>query len=106
MKAPMYLIWSIEHKAWWKPNHRGYTQKREEAGFYENDEAYEILEGANIGDKDIPNEAMIPVEVCLTCMNTKIVQQGEHDDIRDVACPECSLKEEADMTGASNTGDR
>lgn len=28
----MYLIWSYEHNAWWKPNRWGYTTNIKEAG--------------------------------------------------------------------------
>lgn len=29
-----FLIWSLRHKAWWKPQAKGYTNKRSEAGRY------------------------------------------------------------------------
>lgn len=54
-----WLIWSIEHSAWWKPNHNGYTKKREEAGRYTFHEACKIVREGNINLKDTPNEAMI-----------------------------------------------
>lgn len=56
-----YKIWSNEHKGWWKPNKNGYTQNRREAGIYPEAEAREIVESANIGLKDVPNEAMVEV---------------------------------------------
>lgn len=34
-----YLIWSNEHRAWWRPNARGYTTFIESAGRYSRDEA-------------------------------------------------------------------
>lgn len=102
----MYLIWSIEHNAWWKDQERGYTPNRDEAGIYECDHAHEIVDRANINENNTPNEALVPVQVCMTCMNKKVVQEGQHDDIRDVPCPDCVDTEEADMTGATNTGDR
>lgn len=57
----LYLIWSIEHEGWWKPRSMGYTELRSEAGMYTYEEAYRIVESANIGEHDIPNEAMVPV---------------------------------------------
>jgi len=33
------LIWSDEHGAWWRPDGMGYTQRIEEAGLYNEDEA-------------------------------------------------------------------
>jgi len=56
-----YKIWSNEHKGWWRPSHRGYTPNRMEAGAYSETEARQIVEGANIGLKDVPNEAMVEI---------------------------------------------
>lgn len=61
MTKTKWIIWSLEHQGWWKKNHTGYTQKKEEAGEYDYDEALRIVRGANIAGKDIPNEAMIMV---------------------------------------------
>lgn len=55
----LWLIWSIEHDAWWRPSHRGYTPLRKEAGLYEYEEALQIVKGANITMANVPNEAMI-----------------------------------------------
>ena len=54
-----WLIWSIEHQGWWKENHNGYVKVRKAAGGYTLEEALEIVKGANIGEHDVPNEAMI-----------------------------------------------
>ncbi len=35
----LYLIWSNEHRAWWRPNRLGYTEFHERAGRYTRDEA-------------------------------------------------------------------
>jgi len=61
MEPRTYLIWSIEHNAWWKPCKNGYTKLRLEAGKYDFAEALEIVEQANKyrGNNDCPNEAMI-----------------------------------------------
>lgn len=59
MEEQKWLIWSIEHNAWWAPNSRGYTPYRSAAGKYSYEEALKIVEGANIGELNIPNEAMI-----------------------------------------------
>lgn len=34
-----YLVWSNEHRAWWRPNARGYTVHLKSAGRYTRDEA-------------------------------------------------------------------
>lgn len=66
----VYIIWSEEHRGWWKPNERGYTPKREEAGHYEFERAQEICMSANINERDVPNEAIVPIEVCAFCLGT------------------------------------
>lgn len=62
----LWLIWSNEHKGWWKANHKGYTQDLTEAGVYKYQEAVNIVYGANIAllydNKAVPNEAMILLE--------------------------------------------
>lgn len=57
-----WLIWSIEHNAWWGHNHNGYVKLRANAGKYSFFEAMKIVTGANIGLHDTPNEAMIRYE--------------------------------------------
>lgn len=56
-----WLIWSNEHRAWWRPNSMGYTIHRAAAGRYTWAEALDIVEGANSGLDKEPNEAMVPV---------------------------------------------
>lgn len=59
MTGREWLIWSIEHRGWWAPNESGYRGVREQAGRYTFEQACNIVERANIGLKDAPNEAMI-----------------------------------------------
>lgn len=54
-----WLIWSIEHNAWWSPNSAGYIKSRAKAGRYSFKEARQIVRGANIGREREPQEAMI-----------------------------------------------
>jgi hypothetical protein len=54
-----WLIWSIEHEAWWAPNRHGYTRNVGLAGRYSEVEALEILQDANLVHF---HECMIPVE--------------------------------------------
>lgn len=42
-----FLIWSEEHRGWWKPNHCGYTGLLANAGRYAADEAERIVRNAN-----------------------------------------------------------
>lgn len=69
-KIVVYLIWSLEHNGWWKPNRGGYTDRRDSAGQYEFDEAMEIVLDANIAENNVPNESIVPVEVCAECLGT------------------------------------
>lgn len=45
----LYLIWSNEHKAWWRPDSRGYTIDVAQAGRYERDDAIRIASGSRDG---------------------------------------------------------
>lgn len=49
-----YLIWSNEHRAWWRPNSRGYTIHIEAAGRYTRDDA---LKFSRVRDQ-VPGEPM------------------------------------------------
>lgn len=49
LKAGRYLIWSNEHRAWWRPNRCGYTIYLEAAGRYPRDEAVAICRDARGG---------------------------------------------------------
>jgi hypothetical protein len=44
----LYVIWSIEHTAWWRPEWNGYTPSIRDAGRYEREEAARIVREANI----------------------------------------------------------
>lgn len=54
-----YLIWSNEHRGWWKPGGYGYTTLTQRAGVYGAAEATEIVRQANIVPRDPPNEVMV-----------------------------------------------
>lgn len=57
-----WLIWSNEHRGWWRFCKAGYTNDIEEAGRYTFDEADGICIDANnfLKDGEIPNEIMSP----------------------------------------------
>jgi hypothetical protein len=55
-----WLVWSIEHNAWWKPNGNGYTRDRAEAGRFTFLEAATICEESNKRNLSDPDEAMCP----------------------------------------------
>lgn len=56
-----YLIWSIEHGAWWGPNRRGYTQDVRQDVRYSFEVAQDIVADANVVGV---NECWIP-EICV-----------------------------------------
>lgn len=39
MRARNYMIWSNEHRAWWRPNAAGYTADIAQAGRYTRNDA-------------------------------------------------------------------
>lgn len=49
-----YLIWSNEHRAWWRPDARGYTVHVDRAGRYSRDEA---LKHCRVRDQ-VPGEPL------------------------------------------------
>lgn len=56
----LWLVWSIEHNAWWGPGGRGYFKLRQDAGRYEFSEAVKIVSDANLYRfGKAPNEAMV-----------------------------------------------
>ena len=57
-----YLIWSIEHRAWWRPGRMGYTIWLDAAGVYSRDEAMQIVDDATMDwSRGAPNE--VPVRI-------------------------------------------
>ena len=56
-----YLIWSNEHRAWWRPKGDGYTRDLKAAGIYSRAEALDICKSSRDGwgAREIPAE--IPV---------------------------------------------
>ena len=47
MEEDVWLIWSIEHAAWWGPQERGYVPDPATAGRYSLKAARRICAGAN-----------------------------------------------------------
>lgn len=42
VRGESYLVWSNEHRAWWRANSQGYAKSIEDAGVYSRDEAMDI----------------------------------------------------------------
>lgn len=56
-----YLIWSNEHRAWWRTGHRGYTTNLFEAGHYTREQAIVICRNAGFPFKTSVGPDEIPV---------------------------------------------
>lgn len=57
-----YLIWSHEHRGWWRGNRTGYSANLWDAGLYDAAEAQEICEQASIGwHAGLPPEVIVPL---------------------------------------------
>jgi len=55
-----WLIWSVEHAAWWKPDENDYTACKAEAGRYSFMDALAIVRrGNHFASPDEPHEAMV-----------------------------------------------
>lgn len=69
-KSMKYLIWNFDRGWWWKPNQRGYTPSRREAGQYDLETALDICDRANTVDL---REAMVPINGYLKSLDDKEV---------------------------------
>jgi hypothetical protein len=62
MSDEQYLVWSNEHRAWWRPKSAGYTRDVRKAGRYDRQTAIEISGTARRGWTE-PN--MLPDELAI-----------------------------------------
>lgn len=70
----MYMIWSVEHSGWLSPR-RSYTNVIQDAEKYEIDEAVAICKAANINESNVPNQVLVPIDVCAYCLGTGEVEK-------------------------------
>jgi hypothetical protein len=64
-KGDIFLIWSNQKAAWWKPNSCGYTNNIEEAGRYSAEDAIKICNNANVLWTNLPDELPIQEEIAI-----------------------------------------
>ena len=62
-----YLVWSNQHRAWWRSNSCGYTRNVESAGRYSRDEAIQISRGRGWPATGIPDEIPVPEQDAMDC---------------------------------------
>lgn len=60
----IWLVWSNEHNAWWKPNACGYTTTQEAAGRYTWAEAHRHAAKRSPSDTGLPDELVVPAPEC------------------------------------------
>ena len=57
-----YLIWSNEHRAWWRHASQGYTPHIGQAGIYSREQAMEICRNALMGSREVPHELPVAIK--------------------------------------------
>lgn len=70
-----YLIWSNEHRGWWKQNRHGYTTRTDKAGQFSFEDASQICENANRYDQPISKRPS-------TGLNEVMVEAPSPDQIK------------------------
>lgn len=63
-----YLVWSNEHRAWWRPNSSGYTKQVSDAGRYSREKAISIAHGRGWPTKGIPDEVPVREDDAIECL--------------------------------------
>lgn len=80
-----HLIWSNEHRGWWKPNSRGYTKDLLQAGLYSQEQARKITSDSSYwwkteGSFVITEELPVCIADLPSNMQKKIWQAQEQRD--------------------------
>jgi len=60
ISSPLWLVWSNEHEAWWKPKRCGYTLTIAEAGRYTLAAALSCCDTRSVRPDGVPNEITQP----------------------------------------------
>lgn len=77
-----FLIWSQRHKAWWRADRAGYTEKRSEAGHYTTETiALCSLDGTRkLWNYDPKTGAKRPKAGAPTCCDILVVVNPDWDE--------------------------
>lgn len=62
-----YLVWSSEHRCWWRADRAGYTRKVELAGRYDRSDAISISRGRGWPATGIPDEVPVLEKDAIEC---------------------------------------
>jgi hypothetical protein len=75
----MYVVWSNEHRAWWRANRCGYSVGLEHAGVYSRDEAISICQHARDGWRpgEVPPEIPVLLADALACETESLSSELE-----------------------------
>jgi hypothetical protein len=65
--SAVYLVWSEEHGAWWRPARCGYTTSLKRAGRYTREDAVEISDSANGGGTFCEVPVEVTADMALLC---------------------------------------
>lgn len=57
----VYVVWSNEHRCWWRADCRGYANSLADAGRYSREDALAICIGARGGRRFNSNPAEVPI---------------------------------------------
>ncbi len=79
-----FLIWSNEHRAWWRANSAGYTTFVRSAGRYTEQEAIDICRDARNGfdPESVPTEIPVRAADVHRCLPTLTNTAGVADEAR------------------------
>lgn len=80
MTTRLYVIWSIEHAAWWPKSRHGYVSTLGEAGHFTDAEAVAIVADANVVTI---NECMIPLDATAVHLPERSPQELLEDLMED-----------------------
>jgi hypothetical protein len=72
-----YLIWSNEHRMWWRPNKAGYTTSLATAGRYSREEALQTCAFARDGWEahEVPPEMPVLEADAFECIGRHLARQ-------------------------------
>lgn len=79
MSEAMFLIWSNQHRAWWRPNSRGYTTFAKAAGIYTFEQARGMSWQGRAGwaeDGLVPDELAVPLDAIPEAFRPAMPENG------------------------------